>query len=925
MADDTKGKAPDPKKIAESTEAVKKFAASQRDFTNAIGPNIKALEDWDLGLDKTRADQERLTDVIKEQYAAIKQHAQQVGSLQSQFKDLGGAATSYLTKLKETISLTNIYNVAIKKIQVGQQAYNASLQASTSSLGKAAHESTRFIDAYNETLMAARKTATAYNLDMEEMEGNFTNVYKAIAEVTNAYPDMTKATVEASTAIFKFSRRMGVDFSQAQEYMTNRINGSVKSLDEVRKEMLMVTKSADTYMNKIKDMGDAARQAGTVTKQGFLKVLQEIEQMFKGGLYTAAEGFAKTTSTIMLKAKEMGFTPDEAKDMASSFGKVFGDMAKFDNIFGARVAQHLGEIIKDVSQIQDKNLQIRLSPYIERAQAGTLNVQDFKGIADAARGSSEGTRILLKTFRESGMAPDVMRAVLGEAMGPGKQHEADAMTKLIQEGKLEEAFQKMGIAGEEQKKEEEKQLNFWEMSMDELIKEGHTATKAQWQAAIEIKKLSDRIFEWFKNYPLLMMGIMAAAQLGGNVLGGLLARLGLGAAGAGAAGAGAGAAGAVGLGGLVAAPLVGYAAYKATDWASKAFYNRFASGGHISGETQRRLGPNAGLGDLAGKSLAENLPGVGGFLSNMGSALGSIFSGKSVGKYGAGYSKEGMEMLKETTGIRGVLTEAHRKEFEQNAKLIDHARKNWEKLDEKSREAIEQKEKHQAELLKHIKTYTSTPEERKADTKRLTEAATKEMLANLGGGEMVMRGDTKGLEDLISNAVGQTGRIGSVQMGAKALDVGALTEAIMRSGAAQPLLAKFSEAQIRAAIERQVVTKQHAFGAEDYARMEGKSPQERERLAAESMQKQLAAGGLSKYSTEVIRAATSVAGGGSMGGSQVNIGFEGGGEAAEGKLVPGADGKMRWTLPTGTLVIDANGASNWLAGDKRRNAPGSGR
>lgn len=629
--------------------------------TKAVKADTDALGAWEFETAQADRTQKSFLGTLRSEVQEIKNAAKEIGSFKSQITDLSSATQSYLYHLKNQISFSHQYSVLLDEMREGQKNFSKSLLASTNQIGVASAQSQRHIDALHDAYAAATRTAGEYGLEAEELKSHARDLASAFASQLGAMNDQGGALAKLQKDTFLFSKFMGVDLREATELVNDRLQNSTKSLGEVRKEIMVVAREADNWTKKLQSMGAEALRTGNVTREGFLRVIKEIQGEFRGGMF-AAEGFARATGGLLEEAKKRGFTPAEAQTMATGFGKFIKDLGSSQNFFGIRTAQVFGNMLRDINSIQDEKLKKRLERYAKKVEAGTeLNIIDLQAIAGATAGSSEGIKMLLKEFKTSGMSPDVMRSVMGQAMGPGQQHLADAIVDMVQAGDMEKAFETIDQGNEDQKKQQEEQLDFWKKDLEQLIKEGHTAEKIQYQTIQEIHKMRMKIEAFINQYPMLMMGIMAAAQVGGGLLGkvggALLGRVGMGAAPAagsmmGGGGALAGAGAVTAVTGVAVAAVGGIVAGRMLDkWVGE----KIAEGDRTM---ETRMGKQKELSTFLALSFHDALYGSSAIVSH------------------------------QILDFQGEVSQAQRDQYYQNKKQIEWAEKNWKTLDETKKREI---------------------------------------------------------------------------------------------------------------------------------------------------------------------------------------------------------------------------------------------
>jgi hypothetical protein len=711
------------KKTQDLTKATKEAKGAVEEFQGAVKANIENLGAWDTETGQVTSANQALIETLREEADALAKSASQVGSLKNQFTQVTGAARGFINQIAQAVSVGNTYNLLLNEMRQGQETYSKSLITSTAKLGQASAESQRQIDTLHNSYYDAKVRAAEYGLEVDELKKHTEELHSSFAAQIDAMGSNTAVLNKLQKTTFTFSRFMGTSYSQAVQLMNDRMQTSNKTLEEVREEMVYVAREADNWTKKVQTMGDKMQQTGNVTRQGFLKVMEDIRSQFRGGMFDA-KTFAKATGDVFEIAKKSGLTPEETQAMATGLGKVIKEMGSMNSIFGARSAQVFGSMLDDLEQIQDETLRKRLEPYAKKfEQTGQLNILDLKAISAATQGSAEGIKILAREMRQANWSPDVMRAEFGRVLGEGQQHIADRLAEMVQAGTVEKDADKVIKAKSKESAEtQKKQLDFWEKSLDQLMKEGATATKIQYQTVKELHEFKVKTLAFFEKYPLMMAAVMGGAQmLGGLASKGLGALFGRTAAASGGTSALTASVGSAGLGatavGVGTAGLAGYMA-----------------GTYLDEKIGEYLAEDRETGKLLGKDKT---------LAN----LIAIKAGTDL-------------TAKEITRIRGVWNEKKQKELEMLETRIKWAKKNWHKLDESTKRQIKAAEKRAKDLKEHRDKFTRTEEEKRRYDQRVTNDKIQDLIDNFQvtvGGEGVGFKGRKDVKKYIENLVADTG------------------------------------------------------------------------------------------------------------------------------------------------------------------------
>jgi len=746
------------KKTTEGTEdlakATQKQADAMKQMTQSTRPATKALNSWNLETDAAIGNQERLADVIRQETDEIKKQVKEMGSLNMQVKDISGSIQGFMGNLKRHMSVSHQYNRLLKQMREGQKDYTASLQLSTSELGKASAQSQKHIDALNDAYIEARMRAAEYGLEAQEVEAHTRELHGAFGAQLQAMGNVGVELKKLQKSTFAFSRFMGIDYSESVRHIDDRLMHSTKTLEEVRQETLLVAKSADTYANNLKKLGKRALQTGNITKQGFLKIIQEIGSEFKSGKF-AAEGFAKSTALFLEVGKKHGMTPEEAKQMATGFGKVISQMGSAQSIFGIKTAQVFGNMLTNIGQIQDENLRKRLGYYAKRQEEqGALNILDLRGIAAAVKGSSEGINMLLGSLEKLNLPENALRAIVGEMVGPEQQHLADLLVEQIRSGELRKGFEKESLAHSKKGGEEaELQTAIWEKDLYTMVKEGATATDQRYKAIRAIEEFKGKMLAWLDKYWIFIVAAQSAQTISslfgrGGMLSGLLGRGGAGAASTAATGA-------AGAGRMaLAGKALGVAGAAYTGWNVGKWLNTKVGEDIASGQFSHHMGEQAqgNLTALMGKDRT-----LANFLSM------KLMEGGGGSAEGFTVNKEGWEDLKENTvRIRGAVTEAHKQTYKQRQKQINDAKRDWKKLDKNQRKQIEKAEEQNKQLKRFIEKGSMSDAEKKAYDKEQTKLLSKDFIENANKLKKEETGKDftkEGFQNYIEDFVGMTGRV----------------------------------------------------------------------------------------------------------------------------------------------------------------------
>jgi hypothetical protein len=681
--------------------------------------------------------------------------AKQVGSLQSQFKDAAGAVSGFLGQLKKTVSVTNIYQRSLEEMRRGQENYSKSILASTSQLGRASQQNQKYIDALHDSYVNARNIAADYGVEASKVRQIADELQSSFASQLGVMDNQSKALQDLQKQTFLFSRMTGISATEAIQRMDERLKGSLMTLEEVREEQMRVLKVVDDYKNALNALGKEAQKTGQVTAKEFLQVLGGVRQEFRLGNYDAVS-YAKSIKTVLQAGKGAGLTAGQAKDTARGFGQMMGNMSKFTNFFGAKSAMVFENAIQNVDQIQDK----ALKQQIKTIQASDLTgVQRLEAISNALAGTGEGQALLLDQMAQN-FSPAMMREWMKQ-QGGLTQMQALVLQQKVSSGELQGQLKK---DAQKSLGERKKETDVFTASIEQLAKEGATATKLRYRMAKDLHALKQRALAYFEDSPMEIALAMAAVQAGAGLLKGvagrLLGRLGLGGA-ASTAGKGAGMLSRIGgglgrLGTVARAPLGAAAGGAGIAGTAAAGAAAFAAG----------YGLGKIMDPIIGKEISKSIPKA--LEGQMGAALGkdrsvsgmlsqAMVRSPAWNKFMSGLTgveisanqKALDDMLKNTVRIRrGVYLELKKRRL-QLMKEVKEGQKNWDDLSYAEREILKAKKKELDQINKTTKRRREMEEkEKKQAPEKMVRTLMKDIGKDVGKFQL---GDITGREDLRKN------------------------------------------------------------------------------------------------------------------------------------------------------------------------------
>jgi len=735
------------KRNDELSDSLRRSADPARRFEQNFGRLGKRVADVEKKF-------ESLDDVLREQIDSIKKAAAQVGSLQSQFHDAGGALTSFLGKLKQTISVTNVYNRMMEEMRQGQKAFAASAYATTDAIGTAGKQSQRFVDAVHDAYANARDVAAEYGLEVEKVRQVSTDLMDRFKGQLAAQADMSGSLSTLTKDTIKWANFMGVDAAHAAEFLENRMRFSNKTIGEAQREMLGVARQADMLTQSLNKLGDRFMKTGRISRQEFIGIIKNMQGEFQHGVMDAEAYSAAVVKSIEGAAKA-GMTSSEQAAVAGGFGRLMSSLQKVDNVFAMRMASNIDAMEGRLDQITNQQTRKRVEAVLERTK-GEADITRWRELVGAMRGDSQASRMILDDLVKAtngnyGQLTAYMQNVAG--MEP---YMAGTLTELIATHKLQDSMAKVTPKTKEEEEQHREQLDVFKTKFDDLMKAGYTPQSLQYQMAKKMYEVQQKLYKLLENNPILLMGILAGVQLvaarllfgGGGAGGGLLSKIFGG--GAAAAPALAPAAGAM-------APAIGAPAAAVAPTAAKVGFGSriLGAGGALLGGVKTVAG-----GLLLGKVITDAITGAFSAKTTQGAILGGI-SGitgvtfgrqidKSVGKWmGLGETAKRPELGGKDSSISGALSRNElfgavadvgaqwaqglgnifgfdvglgkgaytgpisrvrgmaTPETEKESKLltasIEKARKNWDKLSPVQRDYIEKQEKYNEQLKHHIK------------------------------------------------------------------------------------------------------------------------------------------------------------------------------------------------------------------------------
>jgi hypothetical protein len=695
------------KAVNKAADAYDNLKSAKTDAADVAAPDLAALKNFEDMADA----QGSLADHIKQSTQEIIKQAKEIGSLRSQIDDVTGAVTGFGRELKKTASITHQYSLAMKEFKQGSEAYTQSLALSTDKLGKASAETTKFMKATQHAYNEAYNVAKIYGLEVDQVRQQMNKLQTTFASQLSATDNQGKALVRLTKEAMMFARTAGVDTSEAIQRMNERLQGSNLTLEEVRVEQMLVMKEMDNYKKKIQDLGKEAMKTGNITSKDLVKALQAVRQEFKLGAYDAG-AFAKSFTTMTLKGKKLGLTPEQLKNNVTALGKVMSGLASPETFTGMKTGlamlERSGEFTGEMGTFM-QDLKKRLDEgKIDSIRAAKMALERTKGSPEA---------MAMQTDIITAAMPENVRAHRLEQLGISSMS-ADMVNQMMQSGELKEIFKK---AKGRTKQERAKEAEAFATPMDKLVKQAHTAQSTRHKMAKTVFDFKQTVTKWIEKYWYMM----ALIQAGGSLLG----RGGAGAAGGlmgggGAAGMAGGALTVIGAAATIKglhSAYTRYASGKTTGWEAagetamapliggyqlgtagqKAIGAEIAKG--MSLQERTTLGKDTGLDNILGTMAMDNKWIRKAVTSNVFAKGAMLATGTTPESIEKGIDKRGWEMIKkERIGMDW-------KDF--------NAAKDLYKLKEKEIKALEKKEEREHFLSQSEKKLL----EKKRDEIRLME------------------------------------------------------------------------------------------------------------------------------------------------------------------------------------------------------------
>ena len=666
------------------TDAMRRAADPQKKFEANFGRINKRAAETEKQFDS-------LSDVLKDQIKAITHAAAEVGSLQSQFKDVGSSVTGFMNKLKDTISVSNIYNRMLTEMREGQKSFSSSVHATTDAMGQASAQSQRFVDTIHDAYADARDIAAEYGVQIEGVRKINDGLMESFGSQMAVQGNMSAAMRRTTKDVFHFSRFMGVDAAKSIELMQTQMKNSLRTFSESRKAMMAVAMEADKLSQGMKTLGKRFMQTGHLGRKEFVGILSEIGGQFETGMFQI-ESYAGAVRAAVVGATQSAgglVTGQEQAVIAKGIGGFLASLQQFDSSWGIRLGQMVEGMEGRLETIQDETLRSRIKQTLKMTKDDP-DIQRWGSLLSAVRGSGEGTAMIVDLMK-SEASPELLRELIRKYT-KGDPRLARMAEQLITNNTIQDALRKDTL--NQGKKNSKDQVGVFSEKIEQLMKKGTDPQKAMYKVAKEAHKIQQKILGFMEKNPFLSATVAAAVQaffLRAVVFGVPVSIKTFGSTGAGGKTGAAGAAGSVKAAAGAALLMKTFSDALAGIAEGKTTGGKIALGlkgitGITAGQQlDKYLGKTLGLGEDAGA------PKLGGR-----DVSASGYLGRKVLPTLIARTKEEDEAIKRTeaqmTRVRGVWTKAHVTRLKKSEEQVAKARKNWDKLNPAERKKIEQLE-----------------------------------------------------------------------------------------------------------------------------------------------------------------------------------------------------------------------------------------
>ena len=523
MPDDTnlKGMSSPQADLEGEGKALQQVTRETAAHTRAMQQNSRAVQDNSQAWGRLRKEQETYLDRLKNIGRVTSDITNGFGGMQ---QAIGG----FTSKLKQSTTVTSMYERKLDAMRKGQAAYAGTMVATTGNISKALDESQKYVSAVHDSYREANKMSGKYRVETKALQQAMGDLSDRFATQIAVSGDMKGAITGMTEEALLMGKYLGTTMQDVMDSWQERLQQSTLTLDEAKNEMVRVTYQADKYAQAIGDLGDQYLKTGNIGKKEFVQMVRDVGKQFSHGT-VQIDGYAAALEKVLVKSKKMKMSAQEqrgvAKGLANISKEMFTEGGKLSFMGYKASAEVRRRMERDDSfaEKQTPAMKARLLEVRKRTK-GESDIAKDRMYMSILAGSNRGTGMGMGITKDLVKDKSLSREMMADAGGVGL-YQADSLRELIQTGEAANTYNK--AADKDDKKSKEDQTEIWKKSLEDVAKAAMAPKNVEYKIVAGIHEVKKTIEYWAKASIAASVGtqVLGAAGKGAWQLGGhLLAR-----------------------------------------------------------------------------------------------------------------------------------------------------------------------------------------------------------------------------------------------------------------------------------------------------------------------------------------------------------------------------------------------------------------
>lgn len=477
--------------------------------TRAVNANAQARQKWG----RLQKDQMTLFGKMEAQLSRVHQGLK---STSYGYQDLSRSAGGFFDKLKQGSTFSAMYNRKMDAMRKGQETFTKTLVATTGNLTQAMDQSQKYVNAVHDSYRSAHKMSAEFRVETKAMQKAVDDLNARFATQIAVSGDMKGAIEGMRREAFIMGRYLGTSMEDVMDSWNERLHQNIGTLDDARKEMVASTHEADMYAKGIKQLGDEYLKTGNIGKKQFVDMVRDASKLIGTGTIQI-DGYSRALRNLMIETKKMQLSVNEQKGAAEGLAKVTKEMFTFGSelsLFGVKAAEQVRQMWNDPKWLaqQDEQVRKRLKMVQERF-ANEPEIVQTRAIMDVMRGSSAGSAMGMRMM--ANMTNTTLNREIIAKYTDNNMLQADAITKQIQSGEAEKAFNEK--ATQEAKDQRDKQVEVWRKDFEDMVKATHTPKDLDYKLVALVHNIN-KTLEYYVKYSIAGSLATQGLSFGGNLL-----------------------------------------------------------------------------------------------------------------------------------------------------------------------------------------------------------------------------------------------------------------------------------------------------------------------------------------------------------------------------------------------------------------------